>query len=79
MNARWVIGFVLFVYSIGLSQVNAHLSKSPNKVDGEVILSVDLSRSKKKELQYAFELRNNGSKAVYYAANPQEVGGELGP
>jgi len=79
MNHTYSISAIVFVYLIALGQMNAQPIAAPNKVDGEVVLSVDLNRSKKKELRYTLSLRNDRPKAIYYSANPQEVCGAYGP
>lgn len=79
MKATYVIGVILFVSSIAMGQINAQIGPGPNKADGKAILSVDLSKSKKKELRYSLKLRNDVPRAIYYSTTPQDVCGNYGP
>lgn len=79
MNVKHIIGVVLFVYLVTLGQGNAQVRSGQHETDRGVVLAVDLRKAEKKELQYTFELRNDGSKAVFYGTNPRQVDGVFTP
>jgi hypothetical protein len=79
MNSKYIVGVIIvFIFSAAFA-AGPEIAPSTNGVDAELVLSLELTSSTKKELQYAFELRNKGSRAAFYSANPHQVDGVIAP
>jgi hypothetical protein len=76
MTNAYLIGFVLLVFCFAFGRSYA---QENSKTNGQVRLAATLLKSKQKELRYDLEIKNDGSNAVYYSTNPQDVCGNYGP
>lgn len=78
MIPKYIVRIIVFIGLIVLG-ANAQTPSGTNKVHGGLVLLFELRSSNKRDLQYAFELRNEGSKAVFYSADPRDVVGTKTP
>lgn len=81
MNATYVVCIICLavVVTLGQNTTSSKISSAQTKADDGVILSVQLLESKKCEINYVIELRNNSPAAIFYPAKTQQVDGEYGP
>jgi hypothetical protein len=79
VKPKCVIGLAFFAHLIGIGAITAQAASIQNKVGGEVVLSVDLIKSKKKEVLYILRLRNNGPEGLFHSTHPRHGCGGSGP
>src|SRR5688572_16373896 len=78
MNARLRGAILTVICFAGVSSVIAQTDPALDILGRQLILDIKVSTQTNTEHRYTITLRNNGTKTIYYCANPQQADGTYG-